>query len=85
MMARKRIQKEIENFSQNMEEYNLKYNVVLLDNIIDTEFSINNNKLIKIGLLDKNNNLIMKLYCLHDYPFKSPKLVFKKFQKVAPI
>ena len=74
-MAQKRIKKEIENFPQNMEEYNLKYNVVLLDNIIDTEFSINKNKFIKIGVLDKNNNLIMKLFCLHDYPFKSPEVL----------
>jgi len=77
-MAQKRIQKEIDNFSQNMEEYNLKYKIVLLDNIIDTDSCNINNKFIKIGLLDKNNNLIMKLFCLHHYPFKSPEVLINQ-------
>lgn len=70
-MSRKRIQKEIENFPKNMEEYNLKYKIVLLD--APTSHAISTT--IHLGILDKNTNLIIKLYCSHDYPFKSPEVL----------
>ena len=68
MMSKKRITKEIENFPKIMEEHNLLYKIVLLDEYPSRAI----NTTIPIGILDKNNNLIMKLYCSSDYPFKPP-------------
>jgi len=69
-MFKKRIMNEInKKFPETMRIHNLLYKIVLLDDPI--VWSSNDN-MFQLGIIDKHNTLILKLWCNNNYPFKPP-------------
>jgi len=81
-MLKRRVFNEINKiFPESMQKYNLLYKIVLLDD--PGSYDINNgiNNGILIGIIDKNNNLILKMWCKNEYPFHPPTVHVNKFIK----
>ena len=62
----KRILKEIVKFPEIMKKLDWLYKIVLLEETSKT--------MPCVGIIDKNNTIILKLYCLSEYPFRPPAI-----------
>ena len=78
-MLKRRVFNEINKiFPESMQKYNLLYKIALLDD--PGSYDINNG--ILIGIIDKNNNLILKMWCKNEYPFHQPTVNVIKYYDI---